>query len=134
MVEPKRLFLIDDDEDDRHFFDLCIKDFDRSIEVYCAKSCELALASVSDSGFPVPDVFFVDWNMPKRCGAQCIVAIRNVERVANVPIVVFSTSSADADKARAYSLGALLFVTKPCSVTEMATKLKDIFQQLFHKQ
>src|SRR5688572_25933700 len=99
MEFPKRIFLIDDDDDDREFFGLGLKHFPRPIELHCENSCDLALHKLSDSNLPLPDLIFLDWNMPKTSGEQCLKEIRSIDRYRKIPIIVFTTSCSEIDKA-----------------------------------
>ena len=67
---------------------------------------------------PTPCLIILDVNMPKMNGKETLLKIRNMERFQNIPVVLFTTSSADFDKtfAKKYSAG---FVTKPLDSTQM---------------
>jgi CheY-like chemotaxis protein len=46
----------------------------------------------------LPEVIFLDWNMPGLSGEQCLKAIRKIQRLDNIPVIVFTTSTAEQDK------------------------------------
>jgi CheY-like chemotaxis protein len=83
---------------------------------------------------PLPDIVFLDWNMPKLSGRQILGAIRANGRYDEVPVIIFTTSSSTQDKEEAAELGASLFISKPASLFELKKNLEDIFSLLLSHQ
>ena len=125
----KRVFLIDDDEDDRHFFDLGVNELQLKIDLECEQDCESALEKLTDERRTLPEVIFLDWNMPGLSGEQCLKAIRKIRRLDNIPVIVFTTSTAEQDKKNALLLGASAFITKPSNLRDLTILLKGIFRK-----
>lgn len=134
MNQSKRVFLIDDDEDDRLFFGIGLSEFDPSIEILYDKDSETAMRRLSEKMQPLPDIVFLDWNMPKLSGRQVLGAIRANGRYNEVPVIIFTTSSSDQDKDEAKELGASLFLSKPSSLFELTRNLREIFESLLSHQ
>jgi DNA-binding response OmpR family regulator len=130
MQTSKRVFLIDDDEDDRLFFGIGLSEFDPSIEILYDKDSENALRRLSEKWQPLPDIVFLDWNMPKLSGRQILGAIRTNSRYNEVPVIIFTTSSSTVDKDEAKELGASYFLSKPSSLYELKRNLEDIFSTI----
>jgi len=130
MHPLKRVFLIDDDEDDRLFFGIGLNEFDPNIEILYDKDSENALQRLSEKKQPLPDVVFLDWNMPKLSGRQILGAIRANGRYNEVPVIIFTTSSSSQDKDEAKQLGASYFLSKPSSLYELKRNLQDIFSNV----
>jgi CheY-like chemotaxis protein len=131
MHHSKRVFLIDDDEDDRLFFGMGLNEYDPSIEMLYDRDSETALRRLSGKMQPLPDIVFLDWNMPKLSGRQLLGAIRANRRYEDVPVIIFTTSSSSEDKEEAERLGASYFLSKPSSLYELKRHLEDIFTSLF---
>lgn len=131
MDNTKRVFLIDDDEDDRMFFGIGLSEFDPSIEFLYDKDSEVALRRLSEKLQPVADVVFLDWNMPKLSGRQVLGAIRSNDKYDEIPIIIFTTSSSSQDRDEAKQLGASYFVSKPSSLKELTAYLRDILSRLW---
>jgi CheY-like chemotaxis protein len=134
MNQSKRVFLIDDDEDDHLFFGIGLSELDPTIEILYDKDSETALRRLSEKMQPLPDIVFLDWNMPKLSGRQLLGAIRSIGRYNEVPVIIFTTSSSDQDKDEAKELGASLFLSKPSSLFELKKNLRDIFESLLSHQ
>jgi CheY-like chemotaxis protein len=131
MQPSKRVFLIDDDEDDRLFFGIGLSEFDPSIEIVYDKDSENALRRLSEKLQPLPDIVFLDWNMPKLSGRQVLGAIRTNSRYNEIPVIIFTTSSSNVDKDEAKELGASFFLSKPSSLRELKENLHDIFSNVW---
>lgn len=130
MNYQKRVFLIDDDEDDCFFFECAIRDLNAGISFSFEQSSEIALQKLQEGEIPATDILFVDWNMPKVNGSQCLMAIRNMPEYNQIPIIIYTTSSAAADKKRAFELGATSFITKTISIGDLRQKLESIFSEM----
>ena len=74
-----------------------------------------------------PDVLFLDLGLPDMDG---IDVIRQVRSWSNVPIIVISARSDDADKIEALDAGADDYLTKPFSVEELLARLRVTIRRL----
>jgi CheY-like chemotaxis protein len=118
--------LVDDDEDDKEIFCLALQHADPSIECIMASDGPEALAILKDRSF-VPDFIFLDLNMPVMNGKECLKEIRKQHHLNHIPVIIFSTSSAEKDKDETKALGASAFITKPPLISDLAKKLSGIF-------
>ena len=123
MGGPKRLFLIDDDEDDLFIFHLALQELNVMTDCLEDTNSEKALTRLKEGNLPVPDMIFLDWNMPKISGRDCLISIKQIPAYANVPVIIFSTSSSWRDKDETKQLGASYFLTKPTSFKELCRAL-----------
>jgi CheY-like chemotaxis protein len=137
MDRPKTLFIIDDDEDDQLFLHEAIRDLNIPIACYYANNGELALQQLKMEEIPVPDFIFLDLNMPKLNGKECLIEIKKLPQYAHVPIIIYTTSSNQKDMQEIMELGAHYFLTKPTRISELCNRLLDIFsidwKQVFRK-
>ncbi|OQP67684.1 response regulator [Niastella populi] len=88
---PSRIVLIDDDQDDGYIFDLALKHLPWEIQFQHIQDSDRALAILSEKEFTPPDMLFLDWNMPKFDGKQCLLRIRAIPGYDLLPIVICST-------------------------------------------
>jgi CheY-like chemotaxis protein len=63
----------------------------------------------------------MDLNMPRKNGLDTLTEMKADPRLACTPVVVFSTSSNEADIRRAYQLGASSYVVKPIGLPELVS-------------
>lgn len=66
-----------------------------------------------------PDLVLLDLNLPRKNGREVLAEIKSEPTLQNIPIIVFSSSSAPADVASAYRLHANCYVTKPGDLDEL---------------
>ena len=62
---------------------------------------------------PTPDLVLLDLNLPRMDGREVLEAVKSDERLRKIPVVVLTTSEAEEDVVRSYSLHANAYVTKP---------------------
>ena len=74
----------------------------------------------------IPDLLFLDLNMPCKNGVECIKAIRENRAYDGLPIIVFTISSQDNAVQTAYGFGANLFFTKPSDYVSLLNSLGKI--------
>ncbi|HUJ18944.1 MAG TPA: response regulator [Nitrospirota bacterium] len=65
------------------------------------------------SDVPRPDVVLLDLNMPKKDGREVLKEIKDDKNLHSIPVVILTTSDADADIVKCYDLGANCYITKP---------------------
>ena len=120
-------FLIDDDEDDYEIFKMALNDIDPAIILHYAYNGFDALKKLNGEHHLVPDLIFIDWNMPKMNGRQCLEEIKKNERLRNIPVYIYSTSSDPKAIEETRKLGASDFIVKPSSISNLVNILARIF-------
>jgi CheY-like chemotaxis protein len=129
MAHNKTCFLIDDDADDHEIFILALMDIDKSIQCITANDGEVALNKIREDEQFVPDYIFMDLNMPRMNGRQCLAEISKIPRLQNVPVFIYSTSSSPRDVIETRNLGAAGFISKPSTIDELTKMLIGIFNE-----
>jgi DNA-binding response OmpR family regulator len=127
MVKDYKCLLIDDDKDDQEIFNLALEELPEKIECLFANNSKQGLEVLSLSNDYIPDVIFIDLNMPKVNGKVCLAKIRELDHLHEVPVIIYSTSESELDKKEVFSLGAKNFITKPSTISELALMLSGIF-------
>lgn len=118
-------FLIDDDVDDRAVFQLALTAYDSSIELVTASNGVEALEKINSPDLFLPDYIFLDLNMPYMSGKECLIKLREIDRLKNVPILIYSTIHTDYEGLA--SRWASAFITKPNSIEALVKVLSGIF-------
>jgi CheY-like chemotaxis protein len=67
----------------------------------------------------LPDVLFLDINMPVKNGIECLQLIRQERKYDNIPILIYSTSVSKSDIDKAYQNGANYFIVKPNAIDDI---------------
>jgi CheY-like chemotaxis protein len=110
----KSFFLIDDDKDDTEFFADALKDIDSSIEFNYSLNCRELLTTLIQNR-PKPHIIFLDINMPGISGWECLQRLKNNIYTRDIPVIMYSTSSAMFEGKKAVSSGAVGFYEKPAN-------------------
>ena len=74
------------------------------------------------------DIVLTDINMPLMDGLKLIGQIRHDPAQRTLPIVVITTEAAEADRARAMSLGASAYLVKPVKAQSVLDTVKELLQ------
>ena len=122
----QHIALADDDEDDCVLFKDALDELLISPQVSWAKNGDDLMQNLSKNNRPLPDIIFLDVNMPIKNGIECLKEIRRDERLKHLPVIIFSTSTQQWAVDRTYELRANLFIKKP----DTFQKLKDIIQRI----
>jgi CheY-like chemotaxis protein len=111
MNDKTILMVVDDDKDDRFFFRSAVKKDHPLWDCQEAESGEDALSKLRSKG-PLPDIIFLDLNMPLMSGQECLAEIKKDITLKNIPVIVYSTSRYTEDVKMAYTLGAAYYLNK----------------------
>jgi CheY-like chemotaxis protein len=121
----KTFMIIDDDPEDRYFFRIAVSEIDESIKCIEAMDGENALA-ILDTIDILPDFIFLDVNMPKMWGSECLRYLKSDCRLAQIPVVMYSTSFSQMTIDEFISLGAAHCLIKPFDLDSLPGKIIDV--------
>jgi CheY-like chemotaxis protein len=120
--------LIDDDPDDLEIFSLALEDVQVACSCITARNGVDALNILNANQSLVPHFIFIDLNMPFLNGKRCLEEIKKINRLVDVPAIIYTTSSLEEDVQDTYSLGATHYIIKPSSINALSTILGKIFR------
>lgn len=126
----KKILLIDDDADDRELFCDALSEIDPQIICYTATGGYKALEKLDHQEIIIPDIIFIDINMPGMNGWQCISVLKEQESYKHIPMIMYSTTSHTEDIEKAQSMGALCFFTKPSNFKELKKSMELVVSHL----
>ncbi len=131
-ADPNNLlwFIIDDDQDDQEIFTIAAKKVNPDIECEFANDGVHALEKFKAEPTFTPGRIFLDVNMPRMNGVECLEQLRTIDRIKRVPIYMCSTSSDPRIIAQIKELGARDFIIKPSTISEFADVLADVSKDL----
>lgn len=120
-MHTKHILLIDDDEDEFEIFSTALREIPGPRFSY-ASSANMAMAMMKKD---LPDLIFLDINMPGIDGLKCLAGIRNTEGYEKIPVVIYSTADNDALKEAAFNLGANDCVKKPGRISSLEMIIRN---------
>lgn len=75
---------------------------------------------------PRPDIVLLDLNMPRMDGREVMEEMSKDENLMTIPVVVLTTSEAEADIVKSYRLKANCYITKPVDFNQFVNVVKSI--------
>lgn len=119
---------IDDDSDDRDMFCMAIGMIDEDIECLQIESGELAVTLLAE-GTLSPDFVFVDINMPRMNGYECVTELIHLPNLRNTRIIMFSSTFNPHDQADFSTLG-ITYLLKTSSLSSLVESIKKLIQPI----
>jgi DNA-binding response OmpR family regulator len=115
MPPHASILLIEDSPGECELFRLALAQTRLDVALYTEHDAEGALHFLSTRAGhePLPDLIILDWQLKKTRGDQFLVRVRSDQRLASIPVVVFTTSDDLSDLTAGYRSGANGYVVKP---------------------
>ncbi|REH02025.1 response regulator [Flavobacterium aquicola] len=118
--------LADDDEDDRLFFIDAFEELKINTVVNTVNNGRELLNYINDPETILPNIIFLDLNMPILNGIESLKEIKQNERFKDIVIAIYSTSSSDQDVEDTFVLGANIYIKKPSNFDSLKKVLSEI--------
>jgi CheY-like chemotaxis protein len=125
----KCFFIVDDDVDDQELMIEAISQIDKSIQCIRANNGEDALKILKQRNPELPDFIFLDLNMPRLNGKECLAELKKNKNFREIPVIIFSTSALSSDIKESRALGAADFLTKPSRFSELCDLLSSVIKK-----
>jgi CheY-like chemotaxis protein len=122
-MKPKNILLIDDDKDDQEFFIEALRKVENISLVVVANSGKEALDMLENS-ILLPDLIFMDCNMPLMNGTECLNEIIQNPRTRDIPVFMLSSAIEQAELSR--KLGAQGLIKKTFDLTALRIELNRV--------
>lgn len=123
-MQYRNILLIDDDIDDQDIFATALEVISSEFIFNAMADASIALEKLEAKEL-LPDVIFLDLNMPVMTGEQFLSKLKSKEDLNNIPVIIFSTSSHIDTIKRTKQLGACDFITKPNKFDELVAILQS---------
>lgn len=75
---------------------------------------------------PRPDLILLDLNLPRKDGREVLAEVKGDEALAQIPVVVLTTSQAEQDILKSYQLHANCYITKPVDLDQFMAVIKSV--------
>ncbi len=124
-MEIRSILYIDDDTDDQEFFQIALRSVNGNISLHTAKNGLDAFEKLGNMT-QKPGLIFLDLNMPLMDGKQFLGKIKKDPQLKDIPVAIYTTSSAITDKEQTMQMGASYFITKPNKINDIAKILEKV--------
>ncbi len=118
--------LADDDEDDRLFFIEAFEELKIQTKVNIYKDGVDLMKALNHSDSILPNILFLDLNMPKKSGLECLKEIKSNRRFKDIAIAIYSTSASEEDIENTFVNGANIYIKKPNDFNNLKKILSDV--------
>jgi CheY-like chemotaxis protein len=106
------ILLADDDIEDCLLFSEALEEIRPYAQLTIVRNGE-ELMQLLNTKRELPDFLFLDLNMPRKNGFDCLAEIKMSERLRQLPVIIFSTSFEAQVVDLLYSRGAQHYICKP---------------------
>ena len=126
MAKEPLVFLIEDDTDDQEFFIMAVENVLPASKCVCADTGVDALEMLRADRYFIPDNIFLDINMPRMDGVECLMEIKKIHTLDAIPVYMYSTSAEPAIVKSCIRLGAAGFIKKEISIASLQRQLEQV--------
>ncbi|MCL6461158.1 Response regulator receiver domain-containing protein [Flavobacterium micromati] len=118
--------LADDDEDDRLFFTDAFDELRINTRVKTFKDGVELMNYLNHADSILPNVLFLDLNMPKKNGVECLLEIKKNVKFNDIAIAIYSTSSTEEHIEETFVNGANIYIKKPNDFENLKKILSEV--------
>jgi len=126
---PFQILLADDDKDDRFFFRHALSQLSIKTQLTALEDGEQLITFLSKNSNKLPDVLFLDLNMPRKNGAECLAEIKSNKKLQLLPVIIYSTSLHESVADELYKSGAHYYVRKT-DLDELTKVLQQVLTMM----
>lgn len=119
------ILLADDDTDDCMFFKEALKELYLLTDLTAVNDGEQLMQLLTNDTTELPHVIFLDLNMPRKNGFECLSEIKLNAKLNGIPVIIFSTSFEHETVNQLHKSGAMYYIRKPSQFSQF----KSLIQQ-----
>jgi len=127
---PINVLLVEDSPGDVRLTQEAFRGANMKIILHVAPDGVEAMAFLRHQGVhaqsPRPDLILLDLNLPKMDGREVLAHIKDDPDLKAIPIVILTTSDAEADIVKSYQLHANCYLSKPVQLDSFETLVKSV--------
>ncbi len=129
MIQNKNvveILLVDDDQDDRNIFSDALSELKIETNLTMLEDGRELVSYLENPKTKIPDILFLDLNMPYKSGVECLKDIRKIEKFRNLSVAIYSTSTSEKDMEDTFVNGANIYIKKPNDFAQLKKVLNDV--------
>lgn len=127
---PMDVLLIEDSPGDVRLTQEAFREANPAIRLHVASDGVEAMTFLQREGAharsPRPDIILLDLNLPRMDGREVLARIKEDDKLKTIPVVILTTSDAEADITKSYQLKANCYLTKPVQLDQFESLVKSI--------
>lgn len=118
-VNRLNILLVDDDPDDCWLFEEALARLPQSHTLSTVHNGERLMQHLSNTKNILPDILFLDLNIPLKNGFECLTEIKQNKKFENLPVVIISTALEQDKISSLFKTGAHVYIRKPNQFTQL---------------
>ena len=122
--------LADDDSDDCMLFQEALDDLAINVNLQVVSNGIELMDLLYSNNSKLPDILFLDLNMPRKTGFECLSEIKLNKSLKEIPVVIFSTSFDHEIVNALYENGAQFYVRKPAEFTRLKSVILQVITEI----
>ncbi len=132
--EPFHILLADDDEGDRLLFMVAFSELKINTIVHTVNNGVKLMEWLTNEENTLPYLLFLDLNMPLKNGLECLKEIKDIEKLKEIFIAIYSTSDNEKDMDETFYNGANVYITKPNDFNLLKQTLEKVVMTTYKYQ
>ena len=125
-----KILLADDDTDDCYFLKEALKELPLPTQLTSVHDGELLMQLLTKENNELPDMLFLDLNMPRKNGFECLAEIRRNDKLKQLPVIIYSTSFHNKIAEMLYKNGATYYISKPSEISPLKKTVQQIITSI----
>ncbi len=125
-IKPLHILLADDDRDDCELFEAALAETLIPTNFTMSNDGIDLMNLLNRLEFPLPDLLFLDLNMPRKNGQECLWEIKQTSHLRMLPVIIFSLTVYPMMIEELYNNGALYYIQKPNSFQQLTDIIKQV--------
>lgn len=129
-IKPFVVLLVEDEPADAHLVKVALRENRLLTELHVAADGVEALEFLRRQGrhadAPRPNLILLDLNMPRMDGREFLAVVKEDSELADIPVVVLTTSDVERDVTASYQLCAAGFITKPVDMEQFTAAIRGL--------
>ncbi|MDO6601720.1 response regulator [Arenibacter palladensis] len=128
-----QILLADDDEDDCMFFREALEELSLCATLKTVNNGVELMNFLENNLLNLPQILFLDLNMPRKSGAECLEEIKQSEKFKHLPVIIYSTSSNIDVMDQLYGKGAQYYIRKPADFSNLKSVISRTIDLILQK-
>ena len=129
-LKQLHILLADDDLDDCLFFKEALKEFPLPTHLTSVNDGEQLMQHLTHEKCELPHVLFLDLNMPRKNGFECLSEIKLFKKLEHLPVIMYSTSFEQEVVNQLYKNGAQHFIRKPSEFSQFKKIIRQTLSNI----
>lgn len=133
-LKQLKILHAEDDMDDCFFFKEALDELQLPTNHVALHDGEQLMRYLANETNSLPNILFLDLNMPRKNGAECLSEIKISERLKKLTIIIFSTAFNAEEVNRLYKNGAQYYIRKPSDFSLFKKLIQQVFISLISQE